>query len=200
MIRAFLFDIGNVILRFDFSKAARKIAARSEVADPVEAMGLLDQIKNMYEDGQIDRASFLRGAFDAIRYRGTEEEFVSAWQDIFELNEPMAELVAAIAPRYPLFLLSNTSDIHVEFFTRRYPVFAAFRGGTYSHEARTSKPGEQIYRVACEQHGLEPATTFFIDDLLPNIETGRRLGFQAHHYHHEKHSALTGELGRVGVL
>ena len=32
--------------------------------------------------------------------------------------------------------------------------------------------------------------TFFIDDLLPNIETARALGFNAHHYHHDRHGEL----------
>src|SRR4051794_32839483 len=69
MIRAFLFDIGNVLLRFDFSLALAKLAAQSEVHDPTEMLAAIDRIKLAYEDGQIDRAGFLRGAFDVLRYR-----------------------------------------------------------------------------------------------------------------------------------
>ncbi|MEQ1861840.1 MAG: HAD family phosphatase [Chthoniobacteraceae bacterium] len=194
MIRAFLFDIGNVLLRFDFTLAARKIAAQSDVSDPVEALALIDRVKPAYEDGQIDRAAFLRGAADAIGFRGTDADFIAAWEEIFELNEPMAALVAQLAPRFPLYLLSNTNDIHHAYFTRRYPVFAHFRGGTFSHVVRASKPGREIYEIACREHGLEPATTFFIDDLLPNIETARALGFQTHHYHAAQHAALLAQI------
>ena len=45
MIRAFLFDIGNVLLKFDFSLALRKLAEQGEVNDPVEVMARIDQIK-----------------------------------------------------------------------------------------------------------------------------------------------------------
>ncbi len=199
MIRAFLFDIGNVLLKFDFSVALKKTLALSEVHDPIEATTQIDRIKLGYEDGQIDRAAFLRGVFDVLRYRGTEAEFVAAWEDIFTPNEPMVALVERLHGRFPLYLLSNTSDIHRDYIFRCYPFFARFTAGTYSYEARASKPGREIYEIAQRQLGLTPTTTFFIDDLLPNIETARSLGFNAHHYHHDQHDALLAQLAEVGV-
>ncbi len=196
---AFLFDIGNVLLRFDFSLALKKVAAESEVNDPAEVLGRIDRVKVMYEDGQIDRASFLRGVFDVLRYRGTEAAFIAAWEEIFEPNEPMIALVERLHGRFPLFLLSNTSDIHRDYVFRRYPVFSRFTDGTYSYAVRASKPGPEIYRHAIRAHGLDPARTFFIDDLLPNIETARALGFRAHHYHHDRHGELEKELADLGV-
>jgi glucose-1-phosphatase len=201
MIQAFLFDIGNVLLKFDFSKAMRLIAAKSAVNDPVEALGRIDQIKVSYEDGQIDRAAFIRGCVDAITYHGSEDDFIASWADIFELNEPMAELVERLASEgHRLYLLSNTNCIHYDWFTSRYAVFGHFAGGTFSHVARASKPGARIYEIACRSHGLIPAETLFIDDLLPNIEAARTLGFRTHHYHAEKHEALLGELGAAGIV
>ena len=149
--------------------------------------------------GQIDRASFLRAAFDVLRYRGTERAFIAAWEDIFTPNEPMLALVERLHGRYPLYLLSNIGDIHRDYIFARYPVFARFTAGTYSYEARASKPGPEIYRRAFRDHGLDPARTFFIDDLLPNIETARALGLHAHHYHHDRHAELESELAALGV-
>ena len=199
MIRAFLFDIGNVLLKFDFSLALRKLAEQGEVPNPVEVMARIDQIKLAYEDGQFDRAAFLRGAFDVLRYRGTEAEFVAAWEDSFTPNEPMVALVEKLHGRFPLYLLSNTSDIHREYVFRRYPFFHRFTAGAYSYGAKASKPGRLIYEIAQRQLGLEPASTFFIDDLLPNIETARALGFHTHHYHYDQHEALLAQLAAAGV-
>jgi putative hydrolase of the HAD superfamily len=198
-VRAFLFDIGNVLLKFDFSLALNALADRSEVHDPVAALALIDQVKAAYEDGQFDRATFLRAVFDVIAYRGTEAEFVSAWEDIFEPNEPMLALVEQLHERYPLFLLSNTNDLHVDYIFRRYPAFRHFSGGTYSYAVHASKPDRAIYEIACRDLGLEPAATFFIDDLLPNIETARMLGFQTHHYHFQRHNELLTALANAGV-
>lgn len=199
MIRAFLFDIGNVLLKFDFSVAMQRTLALSEVHDPIEATSQIDRIKLGYEDGQIDRAAFLRGVFDVLRYRGTEEEFVASWEDIFTVNEPMVALVERLHGRFPLYLLSNTSDIHRDYIFRRYDFFQRFTAGTYSYEVKASKPGREIYEIAQRQLGIDPATTFFIDDLLPNIETARSLGFNAHHYHHDQHAALLAQLKAIGI-
>lgn len=196
---ALLFDIGNVLLRFDFHLALRSLAAQSDASDPVEVLSRIELVKFALEDGQIDRAGFVRGVFDVLRYRGTEAEFVAAWEDIFAPNEPMLALVEQLHGRFPLYLLSNTSDIHVDYIFRRYPVFQRFSGAVYSYKVKASKPDPAIYRIACAQLGIEPATTFFIDDLLPNIETARALGFRTHHYHHDRHDALLAEMRAIGV-
>lgn len=192
-----LFDIGNVILRFDFSIALRRIAGHCELHDSTEVLAAIERIKSGYEEGQIDRAAFLRGVFDALRYRGTEADFVSAWEEIFEPNAPMLGLIERLHGQLPLFLLSNTSDLHREYIFRRYPIFRRFTAGVYSYEAGASKPGRQIYEIAIRELALDPAATFFIDDLLPNIETARALGFRAHHYHSDRHDLLLDELASI---
>ena len=197
---AFLFDIGNVLLRFDFHLALRALAAQSDATDPTDVLARIELVKFALEDGQIDRAGFVRGVFDVLRYRGTESEFIAAWEDIFTPNQPMLDLVGQLHGRYPLHLLSNTSDIHVDYIFRRYPAFRHFSGAVYSYRVKASKPDPAIYRIACQQLGIEPATTFFIDDLLPNIETARTLGFRTHHYHHDRHAELLAELRECGVL
>ena len=199
MIRAFLFDIGNVLVRFDISRALRAVAALSDVADEVDALHRIEAVKLEYEDGQVSRADFLHEAFRILGYRGTEAQFIAAWQGIFTENEPMTALVRALHGKFPIYLLSNTNCMHVEGLFRDFPVFAHFTGATYSHEAKASKPHRAIYEIACREHGLDPRTTFFIDDLAPNIATARELQFQTHHYHHDRHDALTAAIRAAGV-
>ena len=199
-IRAILFDIGNVLLNFDFGKAMARTAALSEVQDAVDVLARVERVKIAYEDGQIDRAAFLRAAFDALRYRGSAAEFIAAWEDIFEPNEPMIALVESLHSHLPLYLLSNTSDIHRDYVFRQYAFFSRFANGVYSYEARASKPGRRIFEIACSQLKIDAASTFFIDDLLPNIETARSLGFQVHHYHADDHQSLLGDPRLAAVI
>jgi HAD superfamily hydrolase (TIGR01509 family) len=199
-INALLFDIGNVLLRFDFSLALRALATQSAVADPVELLQRMERIKIAYEDGKIDRAAFLRGVFDALQYRGTEDEFITAWQEIFEPNKPMIKLLETLRHGLPLYLLSNTNDIHRDYLFRQYPFFEYFADGVYSFEVGFSKPAPQIFQVAIERLAIKPAETLYIDDLLPNIEAARGLDFVCHHYHHERHGAFLEELRGLKVL
>ena len=199
MIRAFLFDIGNVIVRFDFSRALRAVASLSDVPDEAAALARIDAIKLIYEDGRMSRDEFLSQAFALLNYRGTREQFIAAWQDIFWANEPMHALIRSLHGRFPIHLLSNTNDMHVEGLLRDFGVFRCVTTGVYSHEVQASKPHPRIYEIACEKCGIEPATTFFIDDLAANIEAARDAGFQAHHYHHDRHDALLADLRAAGV-
>ncbi len=199
MIRTFLFDIGNVLVRFDFSKAVRALAALSDVSDESEVLARIETVKIAYEDGQLPRTDFIREIISILKYRGTETELVAAWQDIFTANEPMHDLVRKLRANFPLYLLSNTSDIHVEGLFRDFDIFRNFTGATYSYVVRASKPHPPIYQIATLEHGLVPAETLFIDDLAANIATAKELGFQTHHYHPDRHHELLATLVTHGI-
>jgi len=199
MIHAFLFDIGNVLVSFDFARAAQAVASLCDAADAAEVLKRIDAVKYGYEDGQVSRAEFLHTAFGALGYRGSEAQFIAAWQGIFIENEPMTALVRSLHGRFPLYLLSNTNDMHVEGLYRDFPVFGQFTGGTFSHLAKASKLHREIYETARRSHGLDPAATFFIDDLPANIATAREFGFRAHHYHHDRHGDLLANIRAAGV-
>ncbi len=197
-MRAFLFDIGNVLVRLEFSRGLRAAAALSDVKDEQEVLARINDVKLAYEDGQMPRADFLREAMALLRFRGAEAEFIAAWQGIFSANEPMHALVRRLHGKYPLYLLSNTNCLHVDGLLRDFPIFECFAAGTYSHVAQASKPHDAIYEIACRAHGLVPKETFFIDDLADNIATARRLGFQAHQYRLDRHQDLLAALDAAG--
>jgi len=197
-IDAFIFDIGNVILRFDFNAAMRNLQRHCDPA----AESILDQIepvKVAYEAGGITRSEFQTRMREILRYTGTDTEFISAWEDIFTENEPMIRLIEQLQGRHPLYLLSNTSDIHVDFIFARYPVFQRFTDAVYSYKVRASKPEPEIYRLAIAQFGVDPARTLFIDDLEANIRSGAEAGLQVHHYHHDRHALLLQQLEEAGL-
>jgi len=178
----YLFDIGNVILHFDFSLFARAVEADCDN----DAAGLLALIVSMRDDlegRKMDRDEFLDFAIRKIRYRGKREQFVRAWQHIFTENEPIIRWIEELdASGARLFLLSNTNQLHVDYFMAEYPVFSRFDGWVFSHEAGLSKPSPAIYHHAIQKLGLDPARTVYVDDLEANADTGRALGFRTVHY------------------
>ena len=122
MINAFIFDIGNVLLPFDFTVALRRLREKSDVDSLMNAM---EPVKFAYESGAIERVEFLARMRGVLHYTGTEEEFIAVWEDIFTENTPMLDLVRALHGRHPLYLLSNTSDLHMDYLTGTYPVTSA---------------------------------------------------------------------------
>lgn len=190
---ALLSDIGNVLVRFDFSIAARRLADRSSFAADV-VLRQLDDIKAPFEAGVMDDASFVAAAMKAMNFRGSAADFEQIWCEIFAENAAMAQSLASLSGTVPMLLLSNTSGLHKEYLLRTFPIFRHFQDGVYSYSARSSKPEEAIFRQAIERFDLDPPSTLYIDDLAPNIETARRLGFDVVHYDLANHAAMEAAL------
>lgn len=193
MIKAFVFDIGNVLLRFNFAPAVQHLSANSSV-DPTLGLEEVERLKLPYERGDTDTPTFLRQIRKALGYGGSEEDLIRCYQEIFWANEPMHRLVETLAPQYPLYLLSNTSQLHLDYVEATYPVFRHFEGGIYSHLAGCAKPEAIIYEKLLSGFSLDPSSTIFIDDLLPNVEAAREWGIQAIHYNPLDHPTLIREL------
>lgn len=189
-----LSDVGKVLIDFDFTIAARRLAEKSDHAAET-VMTLFDDIKVPYEDGRMDDAAFVRAAMAVTGFRGTAAEFEAIWCEIFTQNEPMHIMLDALPAELPMYLLSNTSGLHKDYFLRTFPIFRHFSDGVYSYSAGCSKPGEEIFRKTITRFDLDPAQTFYIDDLEANIATASRLGFRTFHYSFAKHPQLQVELG-----
>lgn len=190
---AILSDVGKVLIDFDFNIAARRLAQQCD--HPAETViSLFDDIKVPYEVGEMDDGAFIRHGIERTGFRGSPEEFAAIWCEIFTQNEPMHATLKALAGRLPMYLLSNTNELHKEYFLREFEIFRLFQGGVYSHSARCAKPGEEIFLKTAAQLDLDPSKTFYIDDLEPNIATATRLGFRTFHYSFAKHPQLQAEL------
>lgn len=198
MIKAVVFDIGNVLLKFDFGKAVRRLQRQCKNLHP-SVLEKIEPHKASYEGGLMERAEFQRIAQELLGFTGEEDEFVRAWQEIFEENTPMVSLVRQLHKKLPLYLLSNTSDLHMDYVFAEYPFFGLFKDAVYSYRAGCCKPSPTIYEVAIKQFGINPRETVFIDDLLPNVLTARGLGFEAIHYDYNRHGSTLSRLREFGL-
>lgn len=188
-----LCDIGNVLVSFDFSRAASRFAEIGPLGKD-EVLRVLDPLKGPLESGALMGDAFVEQGMEMIRFPGTQDEFCNIWCGIFSRNEAMEQTLARLDPKLPKHLLSNTSDLHKEYLLRTFPVFGHFTDGVYSYLAKSMKPERSIFETAIAQLNLDPAQTFYIDDLGPNIETALELGFQAFHYRMDDHASLDSAL------
>jgi glucose-1-phosphatase len=188
------FDIGNVLVTFDFSKAMRRLARDSRWEDHQVEAKLRPLIMEM-EDGRITSEGFVDQAMAVIDYQSSADSFIAAYCDIFEETTHVARL----ADHLPLYLLSNTSGLHLDYLRAAYPVFAHFRGGAFSHESGSSKPDTKIYQDLLALSGCDPARTLYLDDAPANTAAGADHGLQVFTYDWKNHVAFEAELARWGL-
>lgn len=196
-MKSIIFDIGRVLLLFDFDIALRRILPLCSVTTFPPGV---EEAKIAYEAGQISREAFLQTIFPLLGYRGSEAEFITAWQEIFEVNEPMVRWVQTLkSAGFPLYLLSNTSDIHIDYMLEKYPFFSCFDDAVYSYRVRCAKPDPAIFHLAAKQFGVKPEETLFIDDLAPNIAAAREVGFHAIAYDYRRHGDFCEAIRPLGL-
>ncbi len=199
MSYSLLFDIGQVIVTFDFQISVRKIAPLCSVA-PEEIFARVNEFKDELECGTISPDEFLDRTIVAIGYTGERGFLIDAFQDVFELNQPMVELIEREKSLgTPLYLLSNTNGIHVPFLFERYSIFQAFDAAIYSHEVQCMKPSDKIYGKTVAQLQIDPAHTIYIDDLEENYQAGLRHGFRAIQYRSDRHADFLQEYAEAQV-
>lgn len=186
----FLYDIGRVLLDFDFESSLSRLLPPG-CTDPREKLGHLLDRKDEFESGAINADDYIEWALGVIGSQATPDEFRHAWQRIFTPNEPMWENARKLsASGHRLILFSNTNAIHCPWVFEAYPEFSLFDGAVLSFEVGAIKPHPPIYQHAVDVHDLIPAATLYIDDLPENIATGREFGFHCHQYDLRNHAAF----------
>lgn len=176
-----IFDLGKVLVDFDYSIAARKIAARS-AKSPRDLHAFLGSSPLLveYECGRLTRGQLFDAIRHAVGFRGDLEEFGSYFADIFtEMPETIA-LHAELRQRgFKNYIFSNTNDLAVEHIRRNFPFFKNFDGYIFSYEVGSMKPQPKIYEAMEAMTGRRGADLIYLDDRLENIETGVARGWRA---------------------
>ena len=197
-----IFDLGDVIIPIDLTAPVRNFAMLSNMPeDEVRAIWKEHDLLNQYETGLIDDDSFRQHVRRLLRNRtemlDTEAVSADRWADevidtawstvLLDLPIERIERIRELKSRYRLFLLSNTSPIHVRQVDRvltelKQPTLEQlFERVFYSYAVRMAKPSPDIYRHVLTEAGLVAEETAFFDDNAANIRAAAALGIQAVH-------------------
>jgi len=170
MVKAVVFDLGKVLVDFDYRIAARRIAAQSQMdADGVMNFLGTSPLFVEFEKGRIDRHGLFKQICAAIDYRGALNEFATAFADIFSAIEPMVRLHAELRHRrVPAYIFSNTNDLAVEHIRRNFPFYDTFDGYILSYEHGVMKPEMGLYEVVEARSGRRGPELLYLDDRSEN--------------------------------
>ena len=178
--KAIIFDLGKVLLDFDYSIAARRIAERCKT--PLEEINrhiAQSPLLFRYETGLMTTDEFYREVCGLTGFADNLEAFSGFFGDIFSPIEPMVRLQADLRARgYPTYIFSNTNDLAIGHIRRNFPFFANFDGYIFSYEHGSMKPDAKIYEIAEKQSGYQGEDLLYLDDRPENTQAGARRGWQ----------------------
>lgn len=183
--RAVLWDVGNVIVRWDPRALYAKI-----FKEPADIDRFLSSVCTLDWHVEHDKGvAFPDNAAPLIARFPEHEAEIRAWDQRFDemLSGPVPETAAvieALADRdVPQFALTNMPQSKwpvVQAIAPRH--FGFFRDAIVSGDEKVIKPARRIYEIVLERTGLAPADLLFIDDNAANIDAAMDMGFHTHHF------------------
>ena len=176
-IKAVLFDLGKVLLHFDFDPAFRRLARHCDRSPKdIEAFFIQSGVEVLYDGGRISSRKFYENVKKALGLRLGFHDFRSAWNHVFTPIKPMVRLLASLRRRHRLVLISNTNAMHFEYAKSRYSFLKHFHRHVLSYKVKARKPDERIYRIAVRACRATPAEIFYIDDRADLTQAASELG------------------------
>lgn len=181
---AVVFDLGKVLVDFDYGLAAGTLGASCErkaktFRDVIDHSPLLFA----YESGQLTSQQFHDEVCKCGGYTGPFADFCEVFADIFTAVPEMIQLNARLrAEGAPTYIFSNTNEIAIGHIRRRFPFFSNFDGYVLSFEEGCMKPNPKIYERVEARAGKTGSDLIYIDDRIENVEAGKARGWQVIHH------------------
>ncbi|MDA3893964.1 MAG: HAD-IA family hydrolase [Salinivirgaceae bacterium] len=178
-----IFDFGGVIFDIDpeRTKSAFMKLYGKEKFNQVMESGLLWE----FEKGEFTKEQLFEKIETITGISIDEEIFLRAWNAMLVDYKPKRiERIRLLAKSHKLLLLSNTNELHYEFFSNKlmheYGVaFTDLFSKVYlSHEMGLIKPNLEFFKQVLIEQNLNPEKTLFIEDTKENAEAASKVGIE----------------------
>lgn len=181
-VDAAVFDVGNVLVRFDPPAILRRYLPDEEALWPrIMARAFRSPYWPMLDRGAVTlhEAAELMGGGDA-RLTAAIHLLMDRWPEMRDVvPEGLALLEACRARGKKTFVLSNYHHEAFAMLKRRYRFLDGFDGMAVSGELHVCKPDPAIYRWLTDTYALDPSRLLFVDDSPANVETALYMGWNA---------------------
>jgi epoxide hydrolase-like predicted phosphatase len=177
--KTIVFDLGNVLLSFDFQIAANQLSVHAQ-SDPDEIVYLINQseLLHQFERGELSAKQFYDQVGQACGYKKDLKQFRLDFSNIFEEIQPMVDYFKQLKLNgYQVALFSNTNEMAKDFIQNKFSFFNNFDAVFLSYKHGLMKPTPALYKRVESALGKSGKDLFFIDDRPENIDTAFKLGW-----------------------
>ena len=177
--KAIIFDLGGVILDISYNETIKKF---KEIGlTNIYTSHSQHHLFNLLETGRIEEDEFLL-KLQKMTQNVSKEEIKFAWNSmILNLPDKNLKLLSLLKKKYKLFLLSNTNNIHINYFKdmigqKKWDMFSdVFEKIYFSHKIGVRKPDFLSFQIILDENKLDPQDVFFIDDSSQHINAAKKL-------------------------
>lgn len=179
-IRNVIFDIGNVLMKFDYMPYIRRLLKDEETVYRVNGAIWRSGYWNDLDRG-VDTDTVYRKMLAAEPEFNEEIRltFENVGQCMFKMDYAIPWIQELKERGYKVLYLSNYSRHTMQANPDVLDFLPYMDGGVFSCEVGLVKPDAAIYRALCEKYRLDPAECVFLDDFEANVDAARKYGMKA---------------------
>ena len=180
MIKTVIFDIGRVLIGFEWKDYVHRLFGNPEVearvTDATFGSGIWNEMdRGIWSEEEVlarfiarapEREKEIRAAFDRVGCCTERKEYAIPWIENLK------------ARGYRVLILSNYSEHVRKRSTHTLDFLPHLDGGVFSYQVHRIKPEPEIYRILLEKYELKAEECVFVDDNGKNIQAARELGFR----------------------
>lgn len=183
MIKLIVSDFGGVICRFDYRIFCERLARQiGRSADEIYAALYAGDLQSQFEHGRLTGADYHRRVMELLGAEVPYRDFSAMYGNIFTEIPDTCALLRRFHRRYPLYLLSDTNEIHFTHVKQTVQALRLFDQCIVSYEVGALKPDPRMYREVLRRSGLPASACVFVDDRAENVEGAERVGMHAVHF------------------
>jgi glucose-1-phosphatase len=192
-IKNIIFDLGGVIINLSVEKTHQAFASLSGLPiDEIKRRVHHSAFFHEYEKGLIHDAAFREHLRESLNINVGDTALDLAWNAmLLDIPVERIRLLEQLKPKFNLFLLSNTNNIHLQCFNNQVKELTGFSAidiyfhqAYYSHLVKMSKPDVEIYEHVLLSNNLVARETIFLDDNKDNLLGANKAGIQTFHVQH----------------
>lgn len=179
-MHAILFDIGNVLVKYDHARTLTATAACFGVT-PAALSNVFGSISHPFGLGKLrpdQVCDLLNRQFGASV---TLEQFTTAFCSGLARDDGALTYADALQVDGELFVgaISNTNATHVAWLDAHVPELNHFELVIMSNEVALLKPDPEIFELALELLAIPASQVLYIDDMSENVASARSLGIES---------------------
>lgn len=199
MIKAVVFDFGNVICEFDNALFLDRISDYTtlSVQELEKRIYLESNLIKKYETGIISSDEFFKRVVIKCNLSISKKAFIRAYTDIFTPILSTINLIKKLKKNYKIGLLSNTSEWDYIHGIKKIDIFPLFDAVSVSFEVKAMKPRLEIFEDILGKIQVKHEECIYIDDIESYVEVAKKIGLKGIHY--TTYSRLIRELKKYNL-
>ncbi len=184
MIKNIVFDIGLVMVEFEWKKVLRNLGLDEEKVEYVGQRTIYSEFWNDLDEGIIDEdivldamCRQLNHEYDEVVYKLFENLYEAV--KCYDYSVPWVKELKAKG--YNVYALSNyPRSLYKTTHDELHKFLDEMDGYVISAHVKKLKPHRDVYEHLLKTYNLKPEETLFFDDKPENIEGACKLGINGH--------------------